>query len=128
MPSEEEKQYECLQIYQSLADIIWFLSYLKQTVYNIKKRFVMGMAVNGNLAKGLGEPSLVRKKNKRRRDSLNKMNEDFRKELQMLIYRDPGRAMRGLSVDEGVSKCTIRRSSCTFATTTSGCPQSSRRL
>jgi len=61
----------------------------------------MGMAVNGNLAKGLGEPSLVRKKNKRRRDSLNKMNEDFRKELQMLIYRDPGRAMRGLSRGRG---------------------------
>ena len=45
-----------------------------------------------------------------------------------LINRDLGRAMRGLEVDMGVSKCTIRRSSCTSATVTVGSPWSSLQL
>ena len=67
------------------------------------------MAVNGNVAKGLGEPSPVRKNHKRRRDSLDKVNDNFTGELQRLINRDPGRAMRGLATDMGVAECTIRR-------------------
>ena len=64
MQAEQEKRdavYECLCAYQSPADIIKFLGYPKQTVYDIKKQFYAEMAVNGNVAKGLGEPSPVRK-------------------------------------------------------------------
>ena len=109
MPSEQEKRdavYECLHSYQSPADIIRFLGYPKQTVYDIKKQFYVEMAVNGNVAKGLAEPSPVRKNH---RDSLNKVNDNFTGELQRMINRDPGRAMRGLAADMGVAECTIRR-------------------
>ena len=53
MPSEHEKwdtMHKCLRTYHSPADIIRFLGYPKQTVYNIKKRFDAEMVVNGNVA------------------------------------------------------------------------------
>ena len=70
-------------------------------IYYIKKQFYGEMAVNVNVAKGLGEPSPVRKNHKRRRDSLDKVNDNFTGELQ--------RAMRGLAANMGVAECTIRR-------------------
>ena len=47
------------------------------------------MAVNGNVAKGLGEPSSVRKNHKRCRDSLDKVNDHFIGELQKLRTGSP---------------------------------------
>ena len=112
MPSEVEKRnavYECLRASQSLGDIIRFLEYPKRTVYDLKKRFDAEMAVNGNVTKGLGEPSAKRKKHNRRSDSMDMVDEDFIIELQRKIDSDPGRSMAGLATDMGVHEKTIRR-------------------
>ena len=74
-----------------------------------KKSFDVEMAVNGNAAKGLGEPSPVSKQHKRRRVSLDMVNEDFTVKVQRRANSDPGRSMVGLARDMGVNKRTIRR-------------------
>ena len=73
-----------------------------------KKRFDVEMAVNGNVTKGLGEPSPVSKQHKRRRASLDMVNEDFTVKVQRRVNSDPGRSMVGLARDMGVNERTIR--------------------
>ena len=112
MPPEADRRaavYECLRASQKPADIIKFLGYPKATVYSIKKRFDAEMAVNGNVAKGDGEPTSARKTHKHRRDSLDEQNGNFVKELQRRINKDPGRPIRRLAEDMGVHEKTIRR-------------------
>ena len=111
MPSELEKRaavYACLRASQTPNDIIKFLGYPKQTVYDLKKRFDEEMSANGNVAEGSGEPSPARKQHKRRKDALDEKNKDFVKELQKMVDRDPGRPMTRLATDMGVDEKTIR--------------------
>ena len=74
-----------------------------------KKSFDVEMAVNGNVAKGLGEPSPASKQHKRRRVSLDMVNEDFTVKVQRRANSDPGRSMVGLARIMGVNKRKIRR-------------------
>ena len=74
-----------------------------------KKSFDVEMVVNGNVTKGLGEPSPASKQHKRRRASLDMVNEDFTVKVQRRVNSDPGRSMVGLVRDMGVNKRTIRR-------------------
>ena len=71
-----------------------------------KKSFDVEMAVNGNAAKGLGEPFPASKQHKRRRVSLDMVNEDFTVKVQRRVNSDPGRSMVGLARDMRVNKRT----------------------
>ena len=62
-----------------------------------KKRFNVEMAVNGNVAKGLGELSPASKLHKRRRASLDMVNKDFTVKVQRRVNSDPGKSMVGLT-------------------------------
>jgi len=74
-----------------------------------KKHFDVEMVDIGNVAKGLGEPSPTSKQHKRRRASLDMVNEDFTVKVQRRVNSDPGRSMVGLARDMGVNKRSIRR-------------------
>ena len=74
-----------------------------------KKSFDVEMALNGNAAKGLGEPSPASKQHKCLRASLDMVNEDFTVKVQRRVNSDPGRSMVGLARDMGVNKRTTRR-------------------
>ena len=74
-----------------------------------KKRLDVEMAINGNVAMGLGEPSPASKQHKCRRASLDMVNEDFTVKVLRRVNSNPGRSMVGLARDMGVNKRTIRR-------------------
>ena len=115
MPSELEKRaavYACLRASQKPADIIKFLGYPRQTVYDIKKRFDAEMAENeagDNEESCHEEPSPARKAHNRRNDALDKKDEQFVNKLQKKINKNPGLPMRRLAEEIGVDERTVRR-------------------
>ena len=115
MPSELEKRaavYACLRASQKPADIIKFLGYPRQTVYNIKKRFDAEMAENeagDNEESCNEEPSPARKAHNRRNDALDKKDEQFVNKLQKKVNKNPGLPMRRLAEEMGVDERTVRR-------------------
>ena len=76
-----------------------------------KKRFNMEMAVNGNVAEGLGEPFPASKQHKRRRASLDMVNEDFTVKVQRRVNSDPGRSMVGHGGEQEVNQEVKKTSS-----------------
>jgi transposase-like protein len=87
---------------RTVSEIVHFHNLKKSTVQNIKKRYSAHIAAGG-LPDEFGSD---RKKHKRRSDALGN---DFVESLQVLLDQDPGRSMRSLARELGVSARTVRR-------------------
>ncbi len=85
---------------RTAQEISKFHNIKKSTVYDIKKKFEAHIAAGGPA----GETS--RKTHKRRRDSKGAELADI---LRDLVDKDPGRSMRSISKEIGVSECTVRK-------------------
>jgi hypothetical protein len=73
----------------------------KSTMYNIKKKWDAHIAAGGSF-----DFETSRKIHKRRSDSKGAV---LAEDLRDLVERDPGRSMRSIANEIGVSECTVRK-------------------